>query len=225
MKQLLVLATLMGAALGMNATAADLTGGDAEAGQNKAAACAACHGADGNSVNPEWPKLAGQHAGYLVLQLEHFAAPQAESKRFNALMYGQAVGLSEQDRADIAAYYAAQQTTPGQADPKKVELGERIYRGGIAEKDVPACIACHGPAGEGNAAANYPAVAGQHAKYLLMQLEAYARGQEALTAGPDEQPEGAVRSTDPNQMMRNTAAGLSKREMEAVASYMQGLQR
>ena len=103
----------------------------------------------------------------------------------------------------------AQQAKPGAADPALVKRGERIYHGGVPADGVPACIACHGPAGKGNAAAKYPAVAGQHATYIVNQLKLYAA---------DE------RRTDPNQMMRNIAASLSADDMQAVASYMQGLQ-
>lgn len=218
MKHVLIFGAIF--ALGsLQAAAADnLTGGDAEAGKQKATACAACHGADGNSTNPVWPKLAGQHAGYLVAQLAHFAKPQGDSKRFNALMYGQASGLSEQDMKDIAAFYEKQQISQGQADPALVERGKKIYRGGIPEDDVTACIACHGPAGEGNAAANYPAVASQHAAYIVLQLKAYKLGMKDPTAA-------GARTSDPNQMMRNTAANLSEEDMEAVAQYMQGLKR
>lgn len=218
MKHVLIFGAIIALGSFHTAAADNLTGGDAEAGKQKSAACAACHGADGNSVNPVWPKLAGQHAGYTVAQLEHFAEPQADSSRFNALMYGQATGLSEQDRKDIAAYFEQQAITQGQADPALVERGEKIYRGGIPEDNVAACIACHGPAGKGNAAANYPAVASQHAAYLVAQLKAYKLGMKDPSAA-------GARSSDPNQMMRNTAANLSEEDMEAVAQYMQGLKR
>lgn len=192
------------------ATAGDnLIGGDASAGETKAAVCAACHGPQGNSANPEWPKLAGQHAGYAFVQLQAFKLPMNESPRFNAIMHGQAQPLSEQDMKDLAAYFAAQTMQPGAADPALVEKGQKIYRGGIAEKNVPACIACHGPAGDGIAAAMYPKIGGQHATYIVNQLKLYAAGE---------------RRTDPNQMMRNIASEMSEEEMRAVASYIQGLQ-
>lgn len=187
----------------------NLVGGNADAGQQKAAVCSACHGPQGNSANPEWPKLAGQHAGYLVEQLHNFKLPQQESSRFNAIMYGQAQALSDEDMKDVAAYFAAQTMQPGAADPKLVENGERIYKGGVAERGVPACIACHSPSGDGNAAARYPKIGGQHAAYVVNQLKAYAAGE---------------RSSDPNQMMRNVAGALTEEEMQAVASYVQGLQ-
>lgn len=207
-----VRATLVGAVLLLAASPAlagdNLVGGDADAGEAKAAVCAACHGPQGNSVNPIWPKLAGQHAGYVLKQLQAFKLPAEESPRFNAIMYTQVQALDEQDMRDLAAYFSAQNIQPGAADPALAGKGERIYRGGIPGKGVPACIACHGPAGKGNAAANYPALAGQHAAYVISQLKLYAAGE---------------RRTDPNQMMRNIAAELDEEEMQAVASYIQGL--
>lgn len=191
------------------ATAGDnLIGGDASAGEAASAVCAACHGPGGNSVNPVWPKLAGQHAGYTFKQLQAFKLPQPESPRFNAIMHAQVQALDEETMKNLAAYFATQTMQVGAADPALVETGERIYRGGIPEKNVPACIACHGPAGDGNAAANYPKIGGQHAAYMVNQLKLYASGE---------------RRTDPNQMMRNIASLMSEEEMQAVASYVQGL--
>lgn len=206
-------AALAGAALLLAATPAgagdNLVGGDAKAGEAKAAVCAACHGPAGNSVNPEWPKLAGQHAGYTLAQLKAFKQPMQDSPRYNPIMSSQAQMLNEQDMLDVAAYFAAQNRQPGAADPALVEKGERIYRGGIPADNVPACIACHGPIGDGNAAALFPAVSGQHATYIVNQLKLYAAGE---------------RRTDTNQMMRNVAAAMSEDDMRAVASYIQGLQ-
>jgi cytochrome c553 len=184
-------------------------GGSADAGKTRAAACAACHGADGNSLNPEWPSLAGQHEAYLVSALRSFRnCNQKECPRQNVLMSGQALALTEEDIADLAAYYATQIRKPMAADPNLVTTGERLYRGGNMDAAVGACIACHGPDGRGNAPAAYPVVAGQHAAYTSAQLKAYRAGQ---------------RSSDPNQMMRNVAARLTDAEIEAVASYIQGL--
>ena len=210
MKQLLVTFGFIAlTAFAQSATAANLIGGDAEAGKSKTAACVACHGAGGNSMNPEWPKLAGQHGGYLYEQLKIFKLPQADSPRFNALMYGQVQALSEEDMKDIAAYYAQQATATGVADPDLAAAGEKIYRGGIPEENVAACIACHGPSGQGNAAAKFPKLAGQHATYTVNQLKAYKSGE---------------RSSDMNQMMRNIASNMSEDDMKAVAEYIQGLQ-
>lgn len=178
--------------------------GDPQAGQAKSAVCAACHGPDGNSFNPEWPRLAGQHAEYLVRQLEAFRS----GARVNPLMTPVVANLSDQDIADLAAFYAAQTPGVGQADPQLVAKGERLYRGGNRDTALAACIACHGPAGRGNGPAGFPAIAGQHAAYVIAQLNAYKHGQ---------------RKTDPNQMMRNVAAQMSDDEIRAVASYLQGL--
>lgn len=207
MKHTLLLLSLLGLmtpALAADAPAA-LAGGDPEAGQAKSAACAACHGADGNSVNPAWPKIAGQHSPYLIYAL----ALYKDGTRQNALMNGQAMGLSEQDMQDLAAYYASQAPQAGVANPDLVAIAEPIWRGGKAEQGVPACSACHGPAGVGNAAALYPRVAGQHAQYSATALREYRDGKRG----------GTVQAS----MMSQVAQGLSDEEIEALASYMSGL--
>ncbi|HSN70856.1 MAG TPA: c-type cytochrome [Steroidobacteraceae bacterium] len=183
---------------------AALAQGSAEAGQAKAATCVACHGVDGHSVNPEWPNLAGQHESYVERQLELFRS----GARQNVLMTPMAMGLSDQDIADLAAYYAAQQVKGLEADPAKVALGEAIYRGGVPAANVPACIACHGPTGAGNPTAAYPLLKGQHATYTAAQLRAYRSGE---------------RDSDQNQIMRNASAGMTDEQIDAVASYIQGL--
>lgn len=183
---------------------ATLAQGSVEAGKARAVVCAACHGADGNSLNPEWPSLAGQHESYITSALQAFK----KGTRQNVLMSGQAVPLSDQDIADLAAFFAAQPRQPKVADPAQVRTGERLYRGGNKDTTISACIACHGPDGRGNAPAGYPAVAGQQANYTAAQLRAYRSGE---------------RSSDPNQMMRNVAARLTDTEIAAVASYIQGL--
>jgi len=179
--------------------------GDAAAGKAKAAMCASCHGADGNSVNPDWPKLAGQHANYLVKQLEDF---KKGTERSNPLMAGMVASLTKTDMENLAAYFSTQKSTYGKADPALVDLGEKIYRGGNKTTGVPACMACHGPNGAGNPQANFPALSGQHAKYVATQLKAFRDGQ---------------RSNDAGAMMRNIAAKMTDQEIEAVASYVQGL--
>ena len=146
-----------------------LAEGSVEAGQAKSGVCAACHGADGNSVNPEWPSLAGQHATYIAAQLQHFKG----GERQNVLMSPQAAALGPQDMDDLAAYFAAQTMTPKEANPDLVTRGQKLYRGGDEARGITACIACHGPNGRGNAVAVYPAVAGQHAVYLANQLRLY----------------------------------------------------
>jgi len=179
--------------------------GDAEAGKTKSASCAACHSADGNSVNPEWPKLAGQHAGYLAKQLHYFT----DGERENSVMSGMAAGLSEQDREDLGAYYASQQVKIGTADPELVEFGQKIYRSGNAESGVAPCMGCHGPNGAGNPAANYPALRGQHAKYVEIQLRGFANGKRV--------------NENAKKMMQILSSRMTEREIRAVASYIQGL--
>ncbi len=180
--------------------------GDAAAGQAKAITCAACHGVDGNSLNPEWPSLAGQHESYIVKQLQAFKS----GARQNVLMSGQAMALSDQDMADLAAYFAGQKPAKKSADPALVDVGQRLYRGGNKDAGVPACLACHGPDGLGNLTAAWPLVAGQQANYTAAQLAAYRSGE---------------RKTDGDtQIMRNVAARLTDDEIKAVASYIQGLQ-
>lgn len=181
-----------------------LAAGDAAAGKAKSAPCAGCHGMDGNSANPDWPTLAGQHPGYIEKQLKEFKI----GDRANAMMAPMATPLSEQDMADLSAYFSAQTKQPGAADEALVELGEKIYRGGNAATGVAACIGCHSPTGAGNPAAKFPALGGQHAKYVVNQLKAFQAGERANDAG---------------KMMRNVAARMTAQEMEAVASYIQGL--
>ncbi|MCC5860485.1 MAG: cytochrome c4 [Gammaproteobacteria bacterium] len=200
--------TLIACALmGMAVTGAARAEGDPEAGQAKSLVCAACHGADGNSVNPEWPSLAGQHANYSVRQLQAYQ----NGLRNNVLMLGQVAGLSEQDMKDLSAFYETQTKNPLPAGDGDLELGERIYRGGNAETGVSACIACHGPRGLGNPLEDYPRVGSQHARYLADTLRDYRSGARQS----DE---------DMNQMMRSIARRMTDEEIDAVAAYMQGLQ-
>lgn len=188
-------------------------GGDPEAGKQKSTPCAACHGADGNSVNPAWPKLAGQGEKYLANQLQLFK----EKIRVNTLMNPQAVNLSEQDMQDLAAFYASQTPSMGTADPEKefqgeklYVIGESIYRGGNSATGVPACMSCHAPNGVGNSAAKFPHLAGQHAIYVAAQLRAYRSG--------------ARYQTDDNlNMMKDIASYMTETEIDAVAEYIAGL--
>jgi cytochrome c553 len=182
-----------------------LAAGDVAAGKQKSAACVACHNADGNSTNPQWPKLAGQHADYLVKQLNDFKG----GNRANPIMSGMAAPLSQQDMEDLAAYFSTQKITAGQADPALVPVGEQIFRGGNLASGVAACAACHGPNGAGNPQAGFPALAGQHAEYIETQLRAFRSMERANDAG---------------QMMRNIAMKMTDAEIKAVASYIQGLQ-
>lgn len=179
--------------------------GSVEAGQAKSGMCMGCHGMDGNSVNPEWPNLASQHASYILRQLKGFKA----NERTNPLMTPMAVMLQEQDIEDLAAYFSSQKLNlTGETDPAKLKLGERIYRGGSVANGVPPCAGCHGPDGRGNPGAAYPNLRGQHSVYVGYQLRNYKAG---------------TRMTDPNQMMRTIATKLSEAEIDAVASYVQGL--
>ena len=185
--------------------------GDAAEGEARSAICAACHGADGNSAAGAFPKLAGQNERYLVKQLMDIqsgvrAVPQ---------MAGQTDGMSPQDMENLAAFYAAQTMTIGQAKADLVELGERIYRAGLQDKGVAACTACHSPTGQGNGPAGYPALGGQHAEYVAAQLAAFR-------LGADQPDKGRVNDGD-TRIMRDIAARLSDLEIEAVSSYISGL--
>lgn len=181
--------------------------GSAEAGKAKSTTCAACHGVDGNSVNADWPSLAGQHASYIAHQLHAFK----DGERSNVTMNPFAATLSDQDILDVAAYFSSQKLTPKGADPALVTLGQQIYRGGVPDRGIAACIACHGPTGHGNPLAAFPRISGQHAAYVAQTLAAYASGQRRSDA-------------DHNQMMRNVAALLRDDEIKALASYVQGLE-
>ncbi len=202
MKHWLIIAITLSTAV---FTGPSLAGGDPEAGKIKAANCAACHGADGNSVNPEWPKLAGQNEKYLTRQLGYFQ----HGERENSTMSGMAAGLSERDIADVAAYFASQKRTIGAADPELVVLGQRIYRSGNKDSGVAPCMGCHGPDGAGNPAAAYPSLRGQHAQYVENQLHGFAEGKRA--------------NDNAKKMMQILAARMTNREIRAVASYIQGL--
>jgi len=178
--------------------------GDTAAGKEKSATCAGCHGADGNSVNPVWPSLAGQHPGYLEKQLKNFQAGQ----RNDATMAPMAAALSEQDMQDVAAYFASQTITAGTAGADAIEVGERIYRGGNLQTGVAACTACHGPTGAGIPQAGFPALSGQNSAYVAKTLRDFRTG---------------TRANDINAMMQDVAASMSDAEIEAVAQYVQGL--
>ncbi len=181
--------------------------GDPAAGRTKSTTCAACHGVDGNSVTPAWPSLAGQSEAYIVRQLMAYR----DKQRPDVGMQNFAATLSEQDMHDIGAYFASQTLLPKGADPELVELGQSIYRGGVPERDIAACIACHGPGGHGNPLAAYPRINGQHSAYIEKTLKEYANGTRTSDA-------------DKNQMMRNVAELLLEDEIVALASYIQGLQ-
>lgn len=181
--------------------------GDPEAGKSKASVCSACHGMDGNSQIAEWPKIAGQHEGYLARQTRMVRDQQREVPQ----MYPIVMNLSDEDIADISAWYASQTIEPGTADEALVEQGRALYHGGNHESGVPACMACHGPAGNGIPGAGYPMVRAQHAQYTADRLRRYRDGE---TNGPD----------DPySKIMVGVAENLTDAEIEAVSSYIQGL--
>jgi cytochrome c553 len=184
------------------ATPAPAFKADPAKGQTLAAACMACHLADGNRGAPANPILQGQHPEYLVKQLQEFKS----GKRKNAIMAGFAAGLSDEDMRHIAAFYASKTAKPGAAKNKDtIRLGESIYRGGIAAKGVPACAGCHSPTGAG-IPAQYPRIGGQHADYTESQMNGFRSGARANSA----------------QMM-TIAARLSDVEIKAVSDYIAGL--
>lgn len=188
-------------------SAAGLVDGSADAGKAKAITCAACHGPDGNSVNPVWPSIAAQHPTYIVDQLQAFK----NGTRNEPLMLGQAMMLTDEDMRDLAVYFSElPAATKAVANPATLDHGERLYRGGSRDNNTPACIACHGPNGRGNPAASYPTLKGQYAVYIAAQLRAYASG--------------ARRSDGATRVMRDIAAKLSEEDIVAVSSYVQGLQ-
>lgn len=179
--------------------------GDPAAGQAKAVVCGACHGVDGNSQLASFPKLAGQGQRYLLKQMQDIksgARPVVE-------MTGMLEPLSEQDMADVAAYFASQKIGVGTADAALVERGQALFRGGKLAEGMPACSGCHAPDGSGIATAGYPHLGGQHAGYVAKQLTAFREGE---------------RSNDGDAMiMRDIAAKLSNKDIEALSSYVQGL--
>ncbi|MCU7906218.1 MAG: cytochrome c4 [Candidatus Thiodiazotropha sp. (ex Epidulcina cf. delphinae)] len=183
--------------------------GDAEQGKTKSAVCAGCHGADGNSpLNPAWPKLAGQHPQYIEKQIRNFKT----GDRSDPMMSPMAMPLSDQDIADLAAYFSRQALQGGIAAADQVKAGERIYRAGNAETGVAACMACHGPSGAGNPQAEFPAIAGQHAVYVEKALKDFRAGNRA-------------KDTISGEMMQGVVTRLTNDEIIAVAQYIQGLSK
>jgi cytochrome c553 len=186
--------------------------GTVQAGATKAAVCSACHGPNGNSVNAEWPRLAGQSAVYIAQQLRLFR----DGTRANPIMKPLAAGLSDQDISDLAVYYEAQTVTGLEADPSFWKAGSDLYRRGDKTREIPACIACHGPVGRGNLVGGYPALRAQQSVYVVKQLNDYASG--ARYTGTN------VSSADPNSVMMLTIAKrLTPEDIRNVASYVQGM--
>jgi len=195
--------------------------GSAEAGATKAATCLACHGTNGNSVNPLWPKLAGQNAAYIATQLRHFHEKRRTGKADDTtaqLMPPMAAALSEQDIQDLAAYYSLQTPTGGEANPEYWKAGQKLYHGGDRARGIPACAACHGPLGSGNPAAGYPQLRAQHAEYITHELESYrARTRYSL----DEK--GNRKGGDNANMMHSIVDRLSAEDIRNVAAYLEGM--
>lgn len=186
-------------------------GGDVDNGKKIALekGCAGCHGVDGNSPVPAFPKIAGQGAKYLARQLYAFRDNDLEKLgRVNPQMSSFASGLSDQDIDDLSAYFASQKANIGEAKADTAELGYQIYRGGDKSRGIPSCMGCHGPTGAGNPTSGYPALAGQWLAYTESQLKLY---------------KAEERRTDPNRMMRDIATKMTPEEITAVANAIQGL--
>lgn len=181
--------------------AVDMAAGEAKA----STVCMACHGPQGNSIVPIWPKLAGQHPDYIYKQLVEFKS----GARVNEQMSPMAAPLTEDEMRSLAAYYAAQTQSSGTTNPDMADLGERVFKAGNPETGVPACSGCHGPGGQGLNLAKFPRISGQHADYLTQTLKDFRAG---------------ARNNDPNAMMRGSAARLTDEEITAVAQYLQGLE-
>ncbi|WP_444929203.1 c-type cytochrome [Microbulbifer sp. SSSA002] len=210
-------ALALGLAFGLGAVPLAMAAGDAAAGKTKAAQCAACHGADGNSLASAFPKIAGLGEKYLLKQLQDIQSKTRDVPQ----MIGQLDNFKEQDLEDIAAYFASQpMQLTGSAEAVSVmlnngdkvdslDLGRKIYRAGNMETGVPACMGCHSPSGQGNAPAGYPRLSGQYPEYIEAQLKAFRAG----TRNND----GEVRT------MRTVAKQLSDAEIKALANYIAGL--
>lgn len=181
--------------------------GDPQAGQAKAAVCSACHGMDGNSQIAQWPKIAGQHEDYLARQTRMVRDQQRNVPQ----MYPIVMNLSDQDIADISAWYASQTISPGVADEALVETGSSLYHGGDRARGIPACMACHGPAGYGIPGTGWPMVRAQHATYTADRLRRYRSGE---VNGPNDAN---------SAIMAAIAKQLTDAEIEALASYIEGL--
>lgn len=180
--------------------------GDAKTGAGKAAVCGACHGSDGNPTDKQYPRLAGQNEAYIARQITNFQSHQ----RQNPVMMGFVATLTAQDMHDLGAYFASKTSLPGVSDEKLVPRGQALYRGGDAAAGVPACMACHGPDGRGMAGAGYPQLAGQWSSYVGAKLKDFKNG---VTWGNDNTA----------KIMPEIAKRLSDSDIDALASYVQGL--
>ena len=195
--------------------------GSAEAGAAVAATCLACHGPNGNSINAEWPNLAGQNAAYIEHQLHLLHDGQRTGKAGDAsaaMMPAMAVTLSDQNMEDVAAYFSQQAASGLEADPSYWQAGEKLYRSGDRARAIPACAACHGPTGRGNPAAGYPALRAQQSLYVIKQLGAYS-----ADVRYSKNDKGVSFGGDNGNIMHTIAARLTDEDMRNLASYMQGM--
>lgn len=181
-----------------------LQAGDAAKGQAKTGVCAGCHASDGNSLLAVNPKLAGQGEKYLIKQLNDFKS----KARDNAIMFPMASMLNDEDIENVAAYYASQKVQHMAVADQHIQVAEKIYRGGDSDRDIPACIACHGAKGNGISSAGFPAIGGQHPEYTIATLKAFRSGN---------------RSNDANGIMRDIVAKMSDEQIEALGHYLVGL--
>ena len=207
MKKLLFPLTLVFGLIG-TAQAFD---GDVEAGKAKSATCAACHGPDGNSPVDMYPKIAGQHAPYIYKQLREYKLGMetgGKQGRNNSIMFGMVAALSDQDMKDLAAYFASQKMKSGTTPEDVIARGEKLYRGGDADRGIASCIACHGPRGSGNSLGGFPKISYQHANYLKTTLQEFRDGK---------------RANDLNGMMQDIARKLSDEDIEVLSQYLGGL--
>ncbi len=185
--------------------------GDAEAGKVKVVTCNACHGVSGKAIMPEYPNLAAQHPGYLQKQLNDYklaVTTSGEQGRNHAVMGGMAVGLSDQDMADLAAHFSKLPPIDGTTPEAVVETGQNLYRFGDPERGVTACIACHGPRGNGTSLSGFPKISGQNAEYIESQLNMFRSNE---------------RANDMNAMMRALSVKLTDQEIKDVSQYVGGL--
>ncbi|MCA1767542.1 MAG: cytochrome c4 [Idiomarina sp.] len=185
--------------------------GDAEAGKEKSQVCAACHGPNGESPSDMYPHLAGQHEKYLLKQLKDYKLASetgGEEGRNNPIMMGQVASLSEQDMADLAAFFASQDEPKGETPEDLIAQGSDLYRRGNPETNMPSCSGCHGPRGNGMGLAAFPDISGQHAAYTKSQLEMFRSGE---------------RANDPNGMMQGVTEKMTDEEIELLSKFLSGL--
>mgnify|MGYP000185653153 FL=1 len=185
--------------------------GDAEAGKEKSQVCAACHGPNGESPTDMYPHLAGQHQKYLLKQLKDFKLASetgGEEGRNNPIMMGQVASLSEEDMADLAAFYASKDSPKGETPEDIIAKGEDLFRRGNPDSNMPSCAGCHGPRGNGMGLAAFPDISGQHAAYTKSQLEMFRSGE---------------RANDPNGMMQGVTEKMTDEEIELLSKFLSGL--